>query len=85
MVSSWTPGKGMELYVDHISPGASSHDVFYNDPKMIASYRRVFFSCETTHTHVLSTSERYVKTIVNRYKGSPAIFAWEMMVCIFSP
>ncbi|KAJ7837516.1 glycoside hydrolase [Mycena olivaceomarginata] len=53
--------KGLELYVDHIAPGASAHDVFYTDPRMIASY------------------QRYVKTIVNRYKNSPAIFAWEMM------
>ncbi|KAJ7619124.1 glycoside hydrolase [Mycena polygramma] len=53
--------KGLELYIDHIIPGASVHDVFYTDPKIIASY------------------QRYVKTIVNRYKNSPAIFAWEMM------
>jgi len=59
--NNWVGYGGMELYVDHISPGASSHDVFYDDPKMIASY------------------QRYVKIIVNRYKSSPAIFAWEMM------
>ncbi|KAJ7630988.1 glycoside hydrolase [Roridomyces roridus] len=53
--------QGMELYVDHITPGASFHDVFYTDPNMIASY------------------QRYVKTIVNRYKSSSTIFAWELM------
>ncbi|KAF7339387.1 Glycoside hydrolase family 5 protein [Mycena sanguinolenta] len=59
--NNWVGYGGMELYVDHIMPGASTHDVFYTDPRMIASY------------------QRYVKTIVNRYKDSPAIFAWEMM------
>jgi len=28
---------------------------------------------------VLTASERYVKTIVNRYKDSPNVFAWELM------
>ncbi|KAJ7786420.1 glycoside hydrolase [Mycena metata] len=52
--------RGMELYINHIT-GAPTHDIFYTDPKIIASY------------------QRYVKTIVNRYKSSAAIFAWEMM------
>jgi len=59
--NNWVGYGGMELYIDHIIPGASIHDVFYTNPKMIASY------------------QRYVKTIVNRYKDSSAIFAWEMM------
>ncbi|KAJ7254015.1 glycoside hydrolase [Mycena haematopus] len=59
--NNWVGYGGLELYIDHIMPGASTHDVFYTDPKMIASY------------------QRYVKTIVNRYKSSPAILAWEMM------
>jgi len=59
--NNWVGYGGMELYIDHIMPGASTHDIFYTDPKMIASY------------------QRYVTTIVNRYKTSPAIFAWEMM------
>ncbi|KAJ7038094.1 glycoside hydrolase [Mycena alexandri] len=58
--NNWVGYGGMELYINHIT-GAPTHDVFYTDPKIIASY------------------QRYVKTIVNRYKGSPAIFAWEMM------
>ena len=28
---------------------------------------------------VLTASERYVRTIVNRYKDSPNVFAWELM------
>ncbi|KAF8216125.1 glycoside hydrolase [Mycena galopus ATCC 62051] len=61
LTNNWVGYGGMELYVDHIIPGASVHDVFYTDPKMIASY------------------QRYVKIIVDRYKNSPVIFAWEMM------
>ncbi|KAJ6503435.1 glycoside hydrolase [Mycena vitilis] len=59
--NNWVGYGGLELYIDHIIPGASVHDVFYTDPKIVASY------------------QRYVKTVVNRYKNSPAIFAWEMM------
>ncbi|KAF7320427.1 Glycoside hydrolase family 5 protein [Mycena kentingensis (nom. inval.)] len=59
--NNWVGYGGMELYVDHIQPGASNHDIFYTDSRMIASY------------------QRYVRTIVNRYKNSPTIFAWELM------
>ncbi|KAJ7070944.1 glycoside hydrolase [Mycena amicta] len=59
--NNWVGYGGMELYVDHIVPGASNHDVFYTNSKMISSY------------------QRYVRTIVNRYKNSPTVFAWEMM------
>ncbi|KAJ7225320.1 glycoside hydrolase [Mycena pura] len=61
LTNNWVGYGGMELYVDHIDPGASTHDIFYTDSRMIASY------------------QRYVKTIVNRYKDSSTIFAWEMM------
>ncbi|KAJ7783891.1 glycoside hydrolase [Mycena maculata] len=59
--NNWVGYGGMELYIDHVTPGASFHDVFYTNPRMIASY------------------QRYVTTIVNRYKDSSVIFAWEMM------
>ncbi|KAJ6604746.1 glycoside hydrolase superfamily [Mycena vulgaris] len=61
MTNNWVGYGGLELYIEHITPGAATHDVFYTNPKMVASY------------------QRYVKTIVNRYKSSSAIFAWEMM------
>ncbi|KAJ7293675.1 glycoside hydrolase [Mycena rebaudengoi] len=59
--NNWVGYGGSELYINHITPGASAHDVFYTNSKIIASY------------------QRYVKTLVQRYKNSPAIFAWEMM------
>ncbi|KAJ7706081.1 glycoside hydrolase [Mycena rosella] len=59
--NNWVGYGGLELYIEHITPGASFHDVFYTNPQIQASY------------------QRYVKTIVNRYKSSPTIFAWEMM------
>ncbi|KAF8168024.1 glycoside hydrolase superfamily [Crassisporium funariophilum] len=52
---------GSELYVNWIAGAGKTHDVFYSDPKIIASY------------------QRYVTTIVNRYKKSSNIFAWELM------
>ncbi|KAJ7597118.1 glycoside hydrolase [Mycena floridula] len=59
--NNWVGYGGMELYINFIAGPNQTHDVFYSDPRMIASY------------------QRYVKTIVNRYKSSPAIFAWELM------
>ncbi|KAF8153884.1 glycoside hydrolase [Crassisporium funariophilum] len=53
--------KGTELYINWIAGAGNTHDVFYSNPKIIASY------------------QRYVTTIVNRYKSSPNIFAWELM------
>ncbi|KAF9460821.1 glycoside hydrolase [Collybia nuda] len=32
-----------------------------------------------THPKIIASYQRYVKTIVNRYKTSPNIFAWELM------
>ncbi|KAJ7181760.1 glycoside hydrolase [Mycena crocata] len=58
--NNWVGYGGLELYINHIT-GGNTHDIFYTNPKIIASY------------------QRYVKTIVNRYKNSPAVFAWEMM------
>ncbi|KAF5375179.1 hypothetical protein D9758_000203 [Tetrapyrgos nigripes] len=52
---------GAELYINWIAGAGVTHDVFFSDPRIIASY------------------QRYVKTIVNRYKNSPTIFAWELM------
>ncbi|KAG6897354.1 hypothetical protein C0992_002280 [Termitomyces sp. T32_za158] len=54
--------KGLELYMDHIVGTTNvTHDVFYTNPKVIASF------------------QRYVETIVNRYKNSASIFAWELV------
>ncbi|KAF9270296.1 glycoside hydrolase [Marasmius fiardii PR-910] len=53
--------QGMELYINWIAGSGNTHDIFYTDRRIQASY------------------QRYVKTIVERYKNSPAIFAWELM------
>ncbi|KAK7463661.1 hypothetical protein VKT23_005602 [Stygiomarasmius scandens] len=59
--NNWVGYGGSELYVNWIAGEGSTHDVFYSDRRIVASY------------------QRYVKTIVNRYKSSPTIFAWELM------
>ncbi|KAJ3511183.1 hypothetical protein NLJ89_g4243 [Agrocybe chaxingu] len=59
--NNWVGYGGSELYVNWIAGAGSTHDVFFSDPRIIASY------------------QRYVKVIVNRYKNSPNIFAWELM------
>ncbi|KAL0580373.1 hypothetical protein V5O48_001618 [Marasmius crinis-equi] len=59
--NNWVGYGGMELYINWIAGAGNSHDVFYTDPRIQASY------------------QRYVKTIVERYRDSPAIFAWELM------
>ncbi|KAF9562440.1 glycoside hydrolase [Agrocybe pediades] len=59
--NNWVGYGGSELYINWIAGAGHSHDVFYTDPRIVASY------------------QRYVRTIVNRYKNSPNIFAWEMM------
>ncbi|KAG6911903.1 hypothetical protein DXG01_000150 [Tephrocybe rancida] len=53
--------KGLELYISYIIGTGQTHDIFYTNPKTIASY------------------QRYMKTIINRYKNSPNIFAWELV------
>ncbi|KAF8973999.1 glycoside hydrolase superfamily [Flammula alnicola] len=58
--NNWVGYGGAELYIDWIAGAGNTHDVFYTNPKIIASY------------------QRYVTTIVNRYKNSPNIFAWEL-------
>ncbi|KAG6853766.1 hypothetical protein C0991_001596, partial [Blastosporella zonata] len=58
--NNWSGYGGLELYIDNIVGANQTHDVFFTNPKTIASY------------------QRYVKTIVNRYKNSPTIFAWEL-------
>ncbi|KAI9060173.1 glycoside hydrolase family 5 protein [Trametes sanguinea] len=52
---------GSDLYVQWIAGAGQPHDVFFTDPRIIASY------------------QSYVKTLVERYKDSPNIFAWELM------
>ncbi|KAI8981294.1 glycoside hydrolase [Trametes punicea] len=52
---------GSDLYVNWIAGAGQPHDVFFTDPRIVASY------------------QLYVKTIVERYKDSPNIFAWELM------
>jgi mannan endo-1,4-beta-mannosidase len=60
--NNWVGYGGSDLYVAWIAgPDNVTHDVFFTDPKIIASY------------------QRYVRTIVERYKNSPNIFAWELM------
>ncbi|KAF5313060.1 hypothetical protein D9619_003242 [Psilocybe cf. subviscida] len=59
--NNWVGYGGSELYINWIAGAGQTHDVFYSNPKIIASY------------------QRYVKTIVNRYRDSPNIFAWELM------
>ncbi|TFK39729.1 glycoside hydrolase [Crucibulum laeve] len=59
--NNWVGYGGMELYLNWIAGAGNTHDVFYTNQKIIASY------------------QRYVTTIVNRYKNSPNIFAWELM------
>ncbi|KIK71083.1 glycoside hydrolase family 5 protein [Collybiopsis luxurians FD-317 M1] len=52
---------GSDLYLAWIAGNPTTHDVFFTDTRIVASY------------------QRYVKTIVERYKNSPNIFAWELM------
>ncbi|PPQ68624.1 hypothetical protein CVT25_005534 [Psilocybe cyanescens] len=59
--NNWVGYGGSELYINWIAGTGNTHDVFYTNPKIVASF------------------QRYVTTIVNRYKSSPNIFAWEMM------
>jgi len=59
--NNWVGYGGSDLYNAWIGGENITHDVFFTDPKIIASY------------------QRYVQTIVERYKDSPNIFAWELM------
>ncbi|KAK7694836.1 hypothetical protein QCA50_002024 [Cerrena zonata] len=59
--NNWVGYGGAELYINWIAGAGNTHDVFFTDPRIIASY------------------QKYVRTIVNRYKNSPNIFAWELM------
>ncbi|KAK0208277.1 glycoside hydrolase superfamily [Desarmillaria ectypa] len=59
--NNWVGYGGSELYINWIAGASQAHDIFYSDPRIIASY------------------QRYVKVIVERYKDSPNIFAWELM------
>lgn len=60
--NNWFGYGGAELYIYHILGNtAITHDEFYTNPTIIASY------------------QRYAQTIVERYKDSPNVFAWELM------
>ncbi|KAH9898030.1 glycoside hydrolase [Cubamyces lactineus] len=59
--NNWVGYGGSDLYVNWIAGAGQPHDVFFTDPRIIASY------------------QSYVRTIVERYKDSPNIFAWELM------
>ncbi|KAG6888688.1 hypothetical protein C0995_006678 [Termitomyces sp. Mi166 len=60
--NNWSGYGGLELYINRIVGTTNlTHDVFYTDARIIASF------------------QRYVKTIVNRYKDSANIFAWELV------
>ncbi|OSD03597.1 glycoside hydrolase family 5 protein [Trametes coccinea BRFM310] len=59
--NNWVGYGGSDLYVQWIAGAGQPHDVFFTDPRIIASY------------------QSYVKTLVERYKDSPNIFAWELM------
>lgn len=67
----------MELYINWIAGAGNTHDVFYTDPRIITSYRAFeLFTLVCLSHHFV---ESYVRTIVERYKDSPNIFAWELM------
>jgi len=59
--NNWVGYGGSDLYLAWIAGNPTTHDVFFTDPKIVASY------------------QRYVRTIVERYKDSPNVFAWELM------
>jgi len=59
--NNWVGYGGAELYLYHILGNTATHDEFYTNPTVIASY------------------QSYVEVIVNRYKNSSAVFAWELM------
>jgi hypothetical protein len=76
--NNWVGYGGSELYLNHIVGSNATHDQFYSDKRVIASYR--MFSHNVWPSMPFNKSlERYVETIVNRYKSSPNIFAWELI------
>ncbi|THH28077.1 hypothetical protein EUX98_g6126 [Antrodiella citrinella] len=79
--NNWVGYGGMELYINWIAGSNNTHDVFYTDPRIVASYRKFSASLLSYSWKLIpnSCSEKYVRTIVERYKDSPAIFAWELM------
>ncbi|TFK41081.1 glycoside hydrolase [Crucibulum laeve] len=74
--NNWVGYGGSELYINWIAGAGKTHDVFYSDPRIVASYR---MSLTYLMHHSYIALERYVKTIVNRYKNSANVFAWELM------
>lgn len=71
--------QGMELYINWIAGAGNTHDVFFTDPRIIASYRKLAFYAFSVRWVTYIYIESYVRTIVERYKNSPNIFAWELM------
>lgn len=70
----------MELYINWIAAAGKTHDVFYVDRRIISSYREYTIGqVSSPRVTGIWRLERYVKTIVSRYKHSPNIFAWELM------
>ncbi|RXW23472.1 hypothetical protein EST38_g2388 [Candolleomyces aberdarensis] len=77
--NNWIGYGGSELYVNWIAGASATHDVFFSDRRIVESYRQSnrVPNFQTQRSPVCA--EKYVKTIVNRYKHSPNIFAWELM------
>ncbi|KAJ3559765.1 hypothetical protein NM688_g136 [Phlebia brevispora] len=59
--NNWVGYGGSDLYIQWIKGAGQTHDIFFTDPDIVASY------------------QSYVRTIVERYKNSTTIFAWELM------
>jgi len=79
IINSQRDYKGSELYINWIAGAGNTHDIFYTDPKIIASYRLSLLINPHSWPVKFFFPERYVTTIVNRYKNSANIFAWELM------
>ena len=72
--------QGSDLYLGWIVGSNITHDLFFTNPKVIASYRKLHLTTPLHSAYQHSEyTESYVKTIVDRYKNSSAIFAWELM------
>ncbi|KAG5221238.1 glycoside hydrolase family protein [Salix suchowensis] len=71
LTNNWVGYGGAELYINWIAGAGQPHDVFYTDRRIVASYQRTILADED--------EERYVRAIVERYKNSPNIFAWELI------
>ncbi|KAH8119717.1 glycoside hydrolase [Phellopilus nigrolimitatus] len=59
--NNWVGYGGSDLFLNWIVGSEATHDLFFTNKDVIASY------------------QSYVQTIVDRYKNSSSIFAWELM------